>query len=433
MNNKGFTLVELLATVVILGLVMGIATYGVISAIDSSKKKSEEVFVSKFVDAIESYLALKGDKLEEKPVEDGSSSEQKFVELNSFKLSDLASENLIDENKFINPRNKDENCYNENAVIRAFRDDQFVYYYYFDFKQLGKCLVDIDDENNEFVKKYESNSNEVASYAKSNNTDLDEEEILEAAVVDEVYESLSPGDYVSYTPSASTFTTDMDKTGYSITQTLTPNELTLWRVLNIKQNGEVDLISEYVSSKQIVFDGLVGYKNYVGYLNEIAAQYADTTYTVGSRHFGYDGRTTEFITDNSHFVKSAPWTCSTDDDGCSTVESQGGGDKGYLTDVNLATAIYGNDLSAYRAGTSKTGDYFIASRSYEYVASGNFSWKARVYNSGLGKDYVYEYIMGDFGDWTPSSAIRPIVTLKANLTCYSGDGKTKDNPCSIMR
>ena len=188
MNNKGFTLVELLATIVILGIVMGIATYGVISAIDSSKKKSEEIFVSKFASAIESYLALNGDKLGEKDGGEGSSN-QNLIELNSFKLSDLASENLIDENKFINPRNKDENCYNGNAIIRAFRDDQFVYYYYFDFKQLGKCLVDIDDENNELVKKYESNSSDLFNGSVVDNSGdesiLDDSEIGDESTDDD--------------------------------------------------------------------------------------------------------------------------------------------------------------------------------------------------------------------------------------------------------
>ena len=135
MNNKGFTLVELLATIVILGIVMGIATYGVISAIDSSKKKSEEIFVSKFASAIESYLALNGDKLGEKDGGEGSSN-QNLIELNSFKLSDLADKDFIDKDKFINPRNK-KNCYIADAEIMAFRDEQYVYYYYFDFKQLG--------------------------------------------------------------------------------------------------------------------------------------------------------------------------------------------------------------------------------------------------------------------------------------------------------
>ena len=223
MNNKGFTLVELLATIVILGIVMGIATYGVISAIDSSKKKSEEVFVSKFASAIESYLALKGDKLGVKEVEDGSSSEQKFIELNYFTLNDLASENLIDKDKFINPRNK-KNCYNEDAVIRAFRDDQFVYYYYFDFTQLSECLVEVenkDNENNEdieenegkneseLVAKYKSNSSNVADYVEGKDT---------GSVDDIIDDGSGDGESIEYEEEILGPADENDEEGYEIVE-----------------------------------------------------------------------------------------------------------------------------------------------------------------------------------------------------------------------
>ena len=191
MNNKGFTLVELLATIVILGIVMGIATYGVISAIDSSKKKSEEIFVSKFASAIESYLALNGDKLGEKDGGEGSSN-QNLIELNSFKLRDLADKDFIDKDKFINPRNK-KNCYIEDAEIMAFRDEQYVYYYYFDFKQLGvgedECLVGVEDENNELVLKYKSNSSDLFNGSVVDNSGdesiLDDSEIGDESTDDD--------------------------------------------------------------------------------------------------------------------------------------------------------------------------------------------------------------------------------------------------------
>mgnify|MGYP007056314996 CR=1 FL=1 len=42
---------------------------------------------------------------------------------------------------------------------------------------------------------------------------------------------LSLGDYVSYTPTSTSYTTDTSKTGYSSTQIINPSELNLWRVL----------------------------------------------------------------------------------------------------------------------------------------------------------------------------------------------------------
>lgn len=63
MNRKGFTLIELLATIVILGIVGGIATYGVINTINTSKLKSEKIFVDKLSNLIDDYLDLYSSEL----------------------------------------------------------------------------------------------------------------------------------------------------------------------------------------------------------------------------------------------------------------------------------------------------------------------------------------------------------------------------------
>ena len=154
--------------------------------------------------------------------------------------------------------------------------------------------------------------------------------------LDEVYSKICPdnyvclkkkstlalGDYVQMTPTKSSYTTDTSKTGYTSTQTINPQELNLWRVIKINDDGTVEMISEHVSSTAVYFQGQTGYQNLVGYLNVLASQYENSTYTKGSRYFGYNGQT-EYITDTSKFVNPAPWTSST---GSSTVESQGGGD-----------------------------------------------------------------------------------------------------------
>ena len=55
MNNKGFTLVELLATLVILALVMGIGTYSITTIINNSKEKNYESLISNIKDGAETY------------------------------------------------------------------------------------------------------------------------------------------------------------------------------------------------------------------------------------------------------------------------------------------------------------------------------------------------------------------------------------------
>ena len=40
------------------------------------------------------------------------------------------------------------------------------------------------------------------------------------------------------TPTKSSYTTDKSKTGYSSTQTINPQELNLWRVIKINNDGK---------------------------------------------------------------------------------------------------------------------------------------------------------------------------------------------------
>ena len=165
MNSRGFTLVELLAAIVILGLVMGIASYGVLSAIQTSRARSEKIFVDKLSDVIGDYLSLNESSLDEIPssnyqfcqcvktncqnqsCESDGGSMISASELTSIYINDLVSERLVDDNSLINPANK-KKCFSSdsNPVIRVFQDENFVYYYYVDLRN-SNTLCEISDEN----------------------------------------------------------------------------------------------------------------------------------------------------------------------------------------------------------------------------------------------------------------------------------------------
>jgi len=150
---------------------------------------------------------------------------------------------------------------------------------------------------------------------------------------------------VSYTPTVTSYPTDTTYTGYSSSQTIYPSELNLWRVLNVNDDGTIDLISEYVSSTNVFFRGRKGYLNLVGYLNVLAEQYETEGITDdedGSRYFGYNGQT-EKITNTSMFTSTPPFGCSTNGKtgNCSNTtypndpddyEAYGGGDTLYTSD-----------------------------------------------------------------------------------------------------
>ncbi len=245
------------------------------------------------------------------------------------------------------------------------------------------------------------------------------------ALAENVSGMISLGDYVSLTPTKSSYSTDTTMTGYTSSQTIYPKELNLWRVIRINDDGTVEMISEHVSSTDVYFKGQTGYQNFVGYLNVLASQYENSTYTVSSRHFGYNGQT-EYITDTSKFTNPAPWTSST---GSSTVESQGGGDELYTTDYDLVNTVLGTRV-ATKPGSSSS-DYWMASRYYYYSSSTNYKWRGR----GLGtsgsyaNSILYSYNSSGFATGSNGNSLRPIVVLKSGLK-YSGMG-TKESPLKV--
>ena len=239
-----------------------------------------------------------------------------------------------------------------------------------------------------------------------------------------ICKKLSLGDYVSMTPTKSSYTTDTSKTGYTSTQTINPQELKLWRIINLNSDGSIDVISQYVSSSTIYFQGMTGYQNFIGYLNVLASQYENSTYTKKSRHFGYNGQT-EYITDTSKFTSTAPWNCSTGGS-CNPVESQGGGDVLYEKDYNLVKTALGTTV-ANVSGSSSGVSYWTASRLYYYGSTTNYNWIGRnISTSGdLARNLLYYYDTSSFGTRNYGGALRPILTLKAGLS-YSGSGTESD-------
>lgn len=159
LNRKGFTLIELLGVIVILSIIGGIATYGVISAINTSKLKSEEIFIDKLSNLIDNYIKLnkpnnKSDSYTFIKCKNNDCSESYELTANkmlksdgnSIYLSDLVTEGMITYKDLINPKNRKQ-CFDNityNPEIKIYKDNEYVYYYYVDLSN-NKC--DIITEN----------------------------------------------------------------------------------------------------------------------------------------------------------------------------------------------------------------------------------------------------------------------------------------------
>ncbi len=252
---------------------------------------------------------------------------------------------------------------------------------------------------------------------------------------------LKLGDYISMTPTKSSYTIDIAKTGYTGSQTINPQELNLWRVISINPDGTVDMISEYSSNDSINFSGVLGYANYVGYLNLLSSQYENSTYTKRARVFGYD-KQTEYITDTSKITSDvAPFKCKVDatsrDLECSDAnESQGSGDDLYKKDYNLLKKALGS-VETLTANKRNSGDYCVGSRSFypndiqdgteftsdyyywgyygNMIATGSRIEMLSIYSNDQEVIYYPEFFCH----------LRPILTLKSGLK-YTGSGTEKD-------
>lgn len=74
MNNKGFTLIEILAVVTIMGILMGIAITGYSRYISLSRKKAYDILAKSAEEAMEDYTM-------DYPMEDGTITFKKLVDL----------------------------------------------------------------------------------------------------------------------------------------------------------------------------------------------------------------------------------------------------------------------------------------------------------------------------------------------------------------
>ena len=221
-------------------------------------------------------------------------------------------------------------------------------------------------------------------------------------------DDLNVGDYITYVPSLSTATVTAAMTGYSTDQTISPNELTLWRVLQKTNNG-IEIISNNISDNNgVYFYGIVGYQNYVGSLNVIASFYENSSYTNGSRYFGYNGQT-EYIQNELNWTNGHKG------------EQYGGGDELYTSDLNLLNTFVDSMDGVYGV---KNNMIFMASR-YYYDDMDQF--RARKMLGGeLVNDGSMEslYIEDRFEDNVYGNLL-PVVYLKNSLT-FSGSGTSSD-------
>lgn len=149
MNKKGFTLVELLATLVILGIVMGIVLISTTGGFGKAKDKTEDVFIKTIEDALNIYLDSDAKRLSfTNQCANGINKSHKVgvkVFKTTINFNDVINSTYspITVREMHNPANKGKDNYQctnlDNVIINIYRDEDFVYYYEVDKSQFN-CL-----------------------------------------------------------------------------------------------------------------------------------------------------------------------------------------------------------------------------------------------------------------------------------------------------
>ena len=143
MNRKGFTMIELLAVIVVLGIVLVITFPNMTDVFKSSK--SEEAFVERISQSIDSYVTLNSSSIEFSPDEQakkyyGGSDHSVNVYKKTITMNTIIGSNIITGKDYKNPGNENVEC-NVNAEIEVYRDSDYVYCHKIKKDSLG-CLTD---------------------------------------------------------------------------------------------------------------------------------------------------------------------------------------------------------------------------------------------------------------------------------------------------
>lgn len=417
MNNKGFTLIEVLAVLVILSFIMGLALPAFTSSLEKSKKREEEIKRDKIMAAAEMYVTdYKYDLF---------NNSSRCDTINGSKQCDISLEELKSKGYLSQAEVKDEFggvVYSPSSSDNKFR-----------FRN-----ADYDSEIDYFSENY-SEDNDIRNF--------------------------KVGDYVEYTSSTDSYTLDSSTTGYSKTQIIHPSKLNLWRIIKKNDDGTLEMISVNASNETVYFKGITGYKYLIRNLNAIAVKYKNSGYTVGSRYFGYSNQVQHFSRDIVPIGCRDDYCKFTKVDDCSV----NGMDDGHQADTDLVKSVFG-DLKV--ANNLK---YWVASRDYlqvtnsrkEIITDGNgvvinvtrekiceqYAVAGKIVKND-GKYYTNNntsnnpsitgyYLYAKCNTENTSCCrikgsergahLRPIVILKSGLKCKLKGANTATNACKIFK
>ena len=129
MNKKGFTLIELIAVIVVLALILVITFPNLTNVFKNSKLKNEQIFVDRLSQTIDSYVSLNSYQITFEDYGTGTktgSNGTVSIYKGTITVQNIINDKIITAEDYINPGNKEVQC-NKNAEIEVYRDSDYVY------------------------------------------------------------------------------------------------------------------------------------------------------------------------------------------------------------------------------------------------------------------------------------------------------------------
>ena len=280
---------------------------------------------------------------------------------------------------------------------------------------------------------------------------------------------LKVGDYIDYSPdSAGNYmglgTSESEKSGSASNPAEgIPQDTTLkWRVMNINDDGSVELVSATPISSSVYFQGSIGYNNGVLLLNDLCkSQYSNSTLGVTARSIdlediekkfnstGINARNT-YNNGNKTYGQTQTYTNNysyTPDIYNHVGKTAAEESKDYYSTPTTATHSQKGTLEVqqtYYYFSNTPSSYFDDSTFYELIfGTGTAYWLASRYaycistQADFGLRYVrnadlygYYLFVSNIGVPDGGHRVRPVVSLGSNIK-ISTDGGTADAPRTI--
>lgn len=146
MNRKGFTLIEVLAVIIILGIILVFVVPSIMDIYKNSKLKSEEIFIKRLSQSIDSYVKLNSDEMSfadaGKAIKnEESSSYQVTLVKGTISVQDIIDSKLLFKENYINAGNKEAVCNTNDNIIEVYKDSDYVYCHKVQVSEL-ECLTE---------------------------------------------------------------------------------------------------------------------------------------------------------------------------------------------------------------------------------------------------------------------------------------------------